>query len=61
MKCIAADYCHYAWPKKLMEDADMMDSDYWFSTLVLVGLYIVLDVTSYLALRLQLKKRHYKL
>ncbi|XP_001607392.2 ATP-binding cassette sub-family G member 4 [Nasonia vitripennis] len=61
MKCINAEYCHYAWPKKLLEDADMTNSDYWFSTLVLVGLYIVLDLTSYLALRLQLKKRHYTL
>ncbi|XP_011498995.1 PREDICTED: ATP-binding cassette sub-family G member 4-like [Ceratosolen solmsi marchali] len=59
MKC-SKDYCHYISPKKLLKTVDMKNSEYWFSTLVLLGLYIALDLTAYFLLRLKLKQRLYR-
>ncbi|XP_057334859.1 ATP-binding cassette sub-family G member 4-like isoform X1 [Microplitis mediator] len=55
MKC-SDDYCHFAFPKKLMHEMGMINVDYWFSMLILFCLYFLLDILAYITLRLRLKK-----
>ncbi|KAJ8687963.1 hypothetical protein QAD02_023758 [Eretmocerus hayati] len=56
MKC-SKDYCHYSSPRQFLKAVDMKYTDYWFSTSVLVGSCIVLEIVSYLTLRFKLRTR----
>ncbi|XP_058805878.1 ATP-binding cassette sub-family G member 1-like isoform X2 [Phymastichus coffea] len=55
----SADYCHFRLPEVLLDMVNMKYSSYWTSTIFMIGLYIVLDVTAYLLLRVRLKNRTY--
>lgn len=56
LKCSEV-YCHFAVPENLLQAVDMKHSDYWFSLLVLSGLYVGLELTAYILLRIKLKTR----
>ncbi|XP_048505173.1 ATP-binding cassette sub-family G member 4-like isoform X2 [Athalia rosae] len=56
MDC-SQDYCHYRYPKQLLKTVDMTNAEYWFSISLLIGLYLTLEITAYVALRIRLKHR----
>ncbi|XP_058805881.1 ATP-binding cassette sub-family G member 1-like isoform X2 [Phymastichus coffea] len=53
----SADYCHFRLPKTLLKMVDMLHSNYWISAVFMIGLYIALDVTAFLLLRVRLRRR----
>ncbi|XP_033212434.1 ATP-binding cassette sub-family G member 4-like isoform X2 [Belonocnema kinseyi] len=56
MKC-SKDYCHFAYPSKLLQEVGMKHVEYWYNIVMLVVFYIILDTSAFLLLRLRLKQR----
>ncbi|XP_029032461.1 ATP-binding cassette sub-family G member 4-like isoform X1 [Osmia bicornis bicornis] len=50
-------YCHFAIPEKLLSAMDMKQADYCFSLIVLAGLYVILDLSTFTLLKFKLEKR----
>nr|XP_034180127.1 ATP-binding cassette sub-family G member 4-like isoform X2 [Osmia lignaria] len=50
-------YCHFAIPETLLNAMDMKQADYWFSLIVLAGLYVILDLTTFTLLKFKSEKR----
>lgn len=50
-------YCHFAAPKQLLVAVGMKHVDYWYCISVLILLYIVLDIITFVILRVRLRKR----
>ncbi|XP_057334856.1 ATP-binding cassette sub-family G member 1-like isoform X1 [Microplitis mediator] len=55
MHC-SQEYCHFVYPSKLMKEMGMTNVNYWFSFIILIILYFILDLIAFITLRLRLKK-----
>nr|XP_022899836.1 ATP-binding cassette sub-family G member 1-like [Onthophagus taurus] len=52
-----ADYCHYVYPKKFLEQVDMTDAVYAHCVLFLVGILVFVRVIAFIALYIQIRRR----
>ncbi|KAF7272263.1 hypothetical protein GWI33_014948 [Rhynchophorus ferrugineus] len=51
-----SDYCHFVNPQKFLSTRDMSDANYTVAVMFMVGLVIVLRISAYIALKVQVRK-----
>lgn len=49
-----ADYCHYVYPERFLEEVDMASASYSFTVLVLISLTICVRLLAFIALKIKL-------
>lgn len=52
-----AEYCHFVYPDKFIQEMDMEYAEYSTAVIFLVGLFICLRVAAYFALSIKIRNR----
>jgi ABC-type multidrug transport system ATPase subunit/ABC-type multidrug transport system permease subunit len=50
----SAEYCHFQYPIKFLEELDMAKSEYWIDDVALLGFFLLIRFATYFVLRLKL-------
>lgn len=52
-----ADYCHFVYPNKFLEDMDMQDSHYSIAVIFLLSLFFAIRLAAYFALIIKVRMK----